>query len=328
MKILVTGAAGFIGAHLCRSLLEEGHRVVGIDNLNPYYDPSLKAARLNYVKESENAASAFIFHEMDICNQESLNRLFAGERFDLVCHLAAQAGVRYSIDCPDTYIRSNISGFFNILECCRHYPVKHLLFASSSSVYGNNASFPYKESDCTDEPVSLYAATKKSNELMAHSYASLYGIPCTGLRFFTVYGSWSRPDMAPFLFVKALFEGEEIKLFNCGDMMRDFTYIDDVTEGIVQVLPRSPEKEGGHVPYRILNIGNSMPVKLDDFVATIERLTGITAKKALLPMQPGDVKATWADVSALKKLTGYSPSTSLERGLAAFVEWYRSYYKI
>ena len=326
MNILVTGAAGFIGAHLCRALLEEGHKVTGIDNLNAYYDPALKSARLASIREHNNA-TAFVFHKMDICEPEPMNELFADERFDLVCHLAAQAGVRYSIDRPEVYIQSNLSGFFNLLECCRRYPVKHLVFASSSSVYGNNAAIPYKESDCTDTPVSLYAATKKSNELMAYSYASLYGIPCTGLRFFTVYGPWSRPDMAPFLFAKALFAGEEIKLFNSGDMMRDFTYIDDITEGMMQVLSHFPEKESGHPPYRILNIGNSKPVKLDDFVATLERLTGIVAKKVLLPMQPGDVKATWADVSALKSLTGYAPSTSLEWGLAAFVEWYKSYYQ-
>ena len=326
MKILVTGAAGFIGFHLCKALLNEGHHVTGIDNLNPYYDPSLKTARLAHISEDDKNNS-FIFHKTDICEREQLVQLFAENRFDMVCHLAAQAGVRYSIDHPEAYMRSNIDGFFNMLECCRRYPVKHLVFASSSSIYGNNRSVPYKESNPSDEPVSLYAATKKSNELMAYSYASLYGIPCTGLRFFTVYGPWSRPDMAPFLFVKALFNGDEIRLFNNGDMERDFTYIDDVVEGILQILPACPVKEAENdAAYRILNIGNSKPVKLNDFVSTLEEITGIQAKKTLAPMQPGDVKATWADVSELQRLTGYAPSTSLKQGLAAFVEWYKSYY--
>ena len=326
MKILVTGAAGFIGSHLCIALLNEGHSVAGIDNLNPYYDPSLKTARLRHI-EAEDKGGNFVFHKIDICEKEPLERLFAEGGFDMVCHLAAQAGVRYSIDNPDAYIQSNIEGFFNLLECCRRHPAKHLIFASSSSIYGNNQSIPYKESDPADSPVSLYAATKKSNELMAYSYASLYGIPCTGLRFFTVYGAWSRPDMAPFLFAKALFDGKEITLFNHGEMERDFTYIDDVTKAIHGILPLPPVKEDGNgAAYRILNIGNSKPVNLNNFVNTLEDITGIKAKKNLAPMQPGDVKATWADVSALQRLTGYAPSTSIKEGLSVFVEWYKNYY--
>ena len=326
MKILVTGAAGFIGYHLCRALLNEGHTVTGLDNLNPYYDPSLKMARLNRLEEDDNSGQ-FIFHKTDIREKELLKKLFAEGGFDIVCHLAAQAGVRYSIDHPEAYMQSNIEGFFNILECCRHHPVKHLVFASSSSIYGNNSSIPYKESDPSDCPVSLYAATKKSNELMAYSYASLYGLPCTGLRFFTVYGPWSRPDMAPFLFAKALFEGGEICLFNHGEMERDFTYIDDVIEGVLQILPNYPEKGAeDNTAYRILNIGNSKPVKLNEFVNVLEEIAGIEAKKTYAPMQPGDVKTTWADVSALQRLTGYAPSTSIKQGLSAFVEWYRDYY--
>lgn len=325
MKILVTGAAGFIGAALSRALIQEGHQLIGIDNLNSYYDPSLKEARLHLLTSiKEYEAEAFIFNKIDICDKEKLTRLFEKEHFDIVCHLAAQAGVRYSIEHPETYIQSNLVGFFNILECCRQYPVKHLIYASSSSVYGNNKSMPYRESDKTDSPVSLYAATKKSNEMMAYSYAALYKIPVTGLRFFTVYGPWGRPDMAPFLFAKALFEGTLIKLFNYGDLMRDFTYIDDIVRGIVQILPIPPsEKEE---KYRILNIGNSEPIQLKEFISTLEQITHITAKKEMLPMQPGDVKATWADTSALKKLTGYSPSTSLKQGLTNFIEWYKKYY--
>ncbi|MDD6210940.1 MAG: NAD-dependent epimerase/dehydratase family protein [Bacteroidales bacterium] len=328
MKILVTGAAGFIGAHLSLALMKEGHQVVGIDNLNSYYDPSLKNARLaSLFSFQEKVGKSFRFEKIDICNAVALSRLFADEQFELVCHLAAQAGVRYSIEHPEAYVQSNLVGFSNVMECCRRFSIKHFLFASSSSVYGNNQSIPYKESDRTDAPVSLYAATKKSNELMAHSYASLYELPTTGLRFFTVYGPWGRPDMAPFLFTKALFEGKSIKLFNHGDLMRDFTYIDDIIEGVVRILRIPPEKgDNNGLPFRILNIGNATPVQLDKFVSTLEQLTGITAKKEFLPMQPGDVDATWADVSALKALTDYSPSTSLEQGLSAFITWYKKYY--
>ena len=326
MKILVTGAAGFIGSHLCGALLKQGHSVTGIDNLNAYYDPALKTARLKHIKDS-NPNGRFVFHKTDICEKELLEQLFTESGFETVYHLAAQAGVRYSIDHPEAYIQSNITGFFNLLECCRRYPVRHLIFASSSSIYGNNSSIPYKENDTSDQPVSLYAATKKSNELMAYSYASLYGIPCTGLRFFTVYGAWSRPDMAPFLFLKAIFDGEEISLFNYGDMERDFTYIDDVIEGMLQILPIPPVKGAeNNATYRVLNIGNSNPIKLNDFVSVLEEVAGIKAKKSLAPMQPGDVKATWADVSALQHLTGYTPATPIKKGLSVFVEWYKSYY--
>ena len=325
MKILVTGAAGFIGATLSRELIREGHQIIGVDNFNTYYDPSLKEARLEFLKSiAEYKSETFTLKKIDICDKEKLSQLFENEHFDIVCHLAAQAGVRYSIEHPETYIQSNIIGFFNILESCRKYPVKHLVYASSSSVYGNNKTMPYRESDKTDSPVSLYAATKKSNEMMAYSYASLYKIPVTGLRFFTVYGPWGRPDMAPFLFLKAFFEGKPIKLFNHGDLMRDFTYIDDIVQGIIQILPIPPsEKEENS---RILNIGNSKPIQLKEFISTLEQITHITAKKEMLPMQPGDVKATWADTSALTKLTGYTPSTTLKQGLTNFVEWYKKYY--
>ncbi len=333
MKILVTGCAGFIGFHLTRRLLGEGHSVVGVDNLNDYYPPELKAARLRELgmdmrnaKYNAPAVSGnFTFISADIEDADLYGLHLDARKFDLVCHLAAQAGVRYSIDNPAQYVSSNLVGFFNILEYCRHNPVKRLVYASSSSVYGNNDSIPYRESYCTDKPRSFYGATKKANEAMAFSYSSLYGIEAVGLRFFTVYGPWGRPDMAPFLFTRAVLEGRPIDVFNNGEMMRDFTYVDDIVEGVCRVLldqPRNlaPEK------HRIYNIGNSQPVGLGDFIATIERLAGRSAEKRYLPMQPGDVVRTWADTTRLREDYGYAPSTPLETGLGAFVEWYRKYY--
>lgn len=329
MKILVTGSAGFIGLHLTERLLAEGHEVVGIDNLNDYYDTALKHARLERLGIGSDLApqsrlyEKFRFRRLDVEDGEGLDRLFGAEGFDAVCHLAAQAGVRYSIENPGQYVSTNLAGFFNILECCRHHPVGHLVFASSSSVYGKNAKVPYSEEDKTDAPVSLYAATKKSNELMAHSYSELYGIRATGLRFFTVYGPWGRPDMAPFLFTSAVLEGRPIRVFNGGDMQRDFTYIDDIAEGTARVLT-APAPEGPR--FRVYNIGNASPVKLGDFIALVEKFTGRTARREYLPMQPGDVKTTWADVSRLQRDYGYAPSTPLEKGLAAFVAWYKEFY--
>ncbi len=337
MKILMTGCAGFIGFHLTKRLLHAGHEIVGIDNLNDYYDTALKQARLNALTETdgrmEDAASetpiegGFRFVRLDVCDREKLEALFAAERFDAVCHLAAQAGVRYSIDHPEQYVSTNLVGFFHLLECCRRYPVKHLVFASSSSVYGKNARVPYREDDKTDAPVSLYAATKKSTELMAHSYAELYGIRATGLRFFTVYGPWGRPDMAPFLFTRAILEGTPIRVFNGGDLARDFTYIDDIAEGTARVLTAEPAGGMAAAPlFRIYNIGNSEPVRLEEFIAAIERIAGRKAERISLPMQPGDVRITWADVTRLRNDYGYAPCTPLETGLARFVDWYRNFY--
>ena len=337
MKILVTGCAGFIGFHLVRRLLAGGHTVVGADNLNDYYSPELKAARLRglgidtykleYNVPATSAAGDFTFILADIEDGELYGQHLNGMRFDLVCHLAAQAGVRYSIDNPAQYISSNIVGFFNMLEYCRHNPVRRLVFASSSSVYGNNDSVPYHEGDRTDEPRSLYGATKKANEVMAYSYSSLYGIEAVGLRFFTAYGPWGRPDMAPFLFTKAVIDGAPIDVFNGGDMMRDFTYIDDIVEGICRVLLDEPKGGKQHEAFRIYNIGNSRPVGLNDFIAVVEGAAGRKAERNSLPMQPGDVLHTWADTSRLQEDYGYAPSTPLETGLRAFVEWYREYYK-
>ena len=329
MKILLTGSAGFIGLHLSERLLSEGHEVVGIDNLNDYYDTALKYARLERLGIGGDLApqsrlhERFRFYRIDVEDAERLDRLFGDEGFDAVCHLAAQAGVRYSIENPGQYVSTNLVGFFNLLESCRRHPVGHLVFASSSSVYGKNTKVPYSEDDKTDAPVSLYAATKKSNELLAHSYSELYGIRATGLRFFTVYGPWGRPDMAPFLFTGAVLEDRPIRVFNGGDMLRDFTYIDDIAEGTARVLTAPAPDE---TRFRIYNIGNARPVKLADFIAAIERLTGKTARKEYLPMQPGDVKTTWADVSRLQRDYGYAPSTPLEQGLEAFVGWYREFY--
>ena len=322
MKILVTGAAGFIGSKLMFTLAQRGDEVVGIDNMNDYYDVRLKEGRIAEFCTGERKR----FLKMDIADKEALDALFAAEGFDAVVNLAAQAGVRYSITNPYAYLQSNLVGFLNILEACRNYPVKHLVFASSSSVYGLNAKVPYSEDDKVDNPVSLYAASKKSTELMAHAYAKLYGIPCTGLRFFTVYGPWGRPDMAPMLFASAITNGEPIKVFNGGDMIRDFTYIDDIVEGTVRTLDHVPAGVDcpNGVPYRIYNIGCSDPVKLMDFISEIELAVGRPAEKVFLPMQAGDVYQTNADTSRLEAEVGYKPRVRLHEGIAAFIEWYRS----
>jgi UDP-glucuronate 4-epimerase len=334
MNLLVTGAAGFLGYATAAALLKRGDTVHGVDNFSPYYDVRLKEARLERLK----AHPKFSFTRLDIAEREKLAQLFSSNSFDAVVHLAAQAGVRYSIDHPHAYGDANLSGFLNILEGCRHAKVKHLVYASSSSVYGANAKTPFAEDDNVDHPISLYAATKKANELMAHSYAHLYGLPCTGLRFFTVYGPWGRPDMAYFKFTKGILAGEPIPVFNRGDMSRDFTYVDDVVEGILKVVdrpaapdpdfdPRAPAPSTSRAPYRVFNIGNSSPVDLMRFIQTLEKCLGRKAKLELLPMQPGDVPATVADVSKLQRAVGYRPSTPIEVGIARFVEWYRSYYK-
>jgi len=333
MKILVTGAAGFIGMHVVQRLAARGDRVVGIDNLNAYYDPSLKRARLAQLAPLE----AFRFVPLDVVDGPALDALFASERFDAVVHLAAQAGVRYSIENPLAYGESNLAGFLNVLEACRHHPVRHLVYASSSSVYGGNAKMPFSEGDSVDHPVSLYAATKKANELMAHTYSHLYGIPTTGLRFFTVYGPWGRPDMAYFSFTRDMLDGTPIAVFNDGKMMRDFTYIDDIVDGVVAVLdkpatadpdfePLAPNPGSSRAPYRVFNIGNQDQVALGEFIATLERALGVAAIKVFKPMQPGDVVATHADVSALAAWTGVSPKTPLSAGIGRFVEWFKRYY--
>jgi UDP-glucuronate 4-epimerase len=336
-KILVTGAAGFIGFHLVRRLLESGHKIYGIDNLNAYYDVRLKLDRLkelgvdvqdeNFLRQKEVDSERygdFKFLQLDLTDEHRLDVLFEKEKFDVVVNLAAQAGVRYSIDNPKVYVQSNVVGFINILEACRQNNIKHLIYASSSSVYGNRDEVPFSEHDRVDHPISLYAATKKSNELMAHVYSQLYGLPTTGLRFFTVYGPWGRPDMAPFLFTKALFEGKPIKVFNNGDLRRDFTYIDDIIQGVTGII----DKEVAESDYRVFNIGNNHPEKLMDFIQFIEQFSGKKAVLNLLPMQAGDVYQTYADIDLLNKYTGYKPATSLEDGLAKFVEWYKHYYKI
>ncbi len=335
MSILVTGAAGFIGFHLSRRLLAEGVTVVGLDNLNDYYDVKLKKDRLAILSTSEN----FTFVNLDLVDSRGMAELFKENSFQQVVNLAAQAGVRYSLENPKAYIDSNLSGFLNILEGCRHNRVKHLVYASSSSVYGLNTRMPFSVHDNVDHPLSLYAASKKANELMAHSYSHLYRIAVTGLRFFTVYGPWGRPDMALFLFTKAILRGEPIKVFNQGRMERDFTYIDDIVEGIVRLLPTlpqanpdwdgaAPDPGSSPAPYRLYNIGNHSPVKLLDFIAMIEKSLGRKARKELLPMQPGDVPATYADVEDLSRAVGFSPATPLEQGIEEFVRWYRSYYKV
>lgn len=325
-RILVTGAAGFIGFFLAERLLQEGHEVQGLDNINDYYDVRLKETRLNILKQHP----AFSFEKASLEDNETLSQVFARFEPDYVVNLAAQAGVRYSLQNPRAYIDSNLVGFGNILECCRHYPVKHLIYASSSSVYGANSKIPFSTSDNVDHPLSLYAATKKANELMAHTYAHLYNIPCTGLRFFTVYGPWGRPDMALFSFTKAILAGKAIDVFNNGDMKRDFTYIDDIIEGIIRLIPRSPspESSGSSAPYKIYNIGNNQPVQLLDMIATLEKALGKTAVKNLLPMQPGDVPVTYADIEDLARDTGFRPSTPLATGIGRFVEWYKSFYSI
>ena len=321
-KILVTGGAGFIGFHLTKRLLDLNYEVMAIDNLNDYYDVKLKEERLRILEKN----SSFSFRKIDISNKEELENIFKENNFDIVINLAAQAGVRYSIDHPDSYIVSNIIGFYNILECCRNYPVKHLLFASSSSVYGKNKKVPYSTDDKVDQPVSLYAATKKSDELLAYAYSNLYDIKVTGLRFFTVYGPYGRPDMAYFSFTKNIIDDKEIKVFNNGDMYRDFTYIDDIVEGIIELLDKAPLKDENGVSYKIYNIGNNHPVKISKFIEILEKEIGKEAKKVYLPMQPGDVYQTYADITDLTKETGFVPKTSLEEGLNKFVNWYKEFY--
>ncbi|EKO3944721.1 NAD-dependent epimerase [Vibrio fluvialis] len=334
MKYLVTGAAGFIGSAVIERLCAEGHDVVGIDNLNDYYDVALKDARLGRA-----AHERFSFLEMDIADREAIADLFAAEQFDKVIHLAAQAGVRYSIDNPMSYADSNLVGHLTILEGCRHHKIKHLVYASSSSVYGLNRKTPFNTSDSVDHPISLYAATKKSNELMAHTYSHLYGVPTTGLRFFTVYGPWGRPDMALFKFTKAIINGDAIDVYNNGDMMRDFTYIDDIVEGILRIKDVVPEPnaewsvEAGSpatssAPYRVYNIGHGSPVKLMDYIKALESALGIEAKKNMLPMQPGDVYVTYADTQDLFNATQYKPQMGVEQGVANFVKWYKEFYSV
>ncbi len=332
-KILVTGAAGFIGFHLARRLLADGHQVTGFDNLNDYYDVTLKESRLRILTDLEG----FSFVRGALEDRSAVEGLFATVDFDYIVNLGAQAGVRYSLQNPHAYIESNISGFLNIIECCRHSSVKHLVYASSSSVYGANATVPFSEHHSADHPVSLYAATKKSNELIAHTYAHLFAIPVTGLRFFTVYGPWGRPDMAYFSFTKAILEGRPINVFNHGRMQRDFTYIDDIIEGVVRVMNHipaadpswnaaTPDPATSTAPYRVYNIGNHQPVELGRFIEVLEESLGRKAIKNFLPMQPGEVLVTCADVSDLAEAVGFRPSTSIEDGIACFVEWYREYY--
>ncbi len=341
--ILITGAAGFVGFHLCKRLLDEGNDVVGIDNVNDYYDVNLKLARLAILQKYSN----FNFHKIDIADLSAMEALFSGQlktqnsklktSFDVVINLAAQAGVRYSLKNPHSYINSNIFGFTNVLECCRYNKVKHLIFASSSSIYGMNDKIPFSVSDNVDHPVSLYAASKKANELMAHTYAHLYGLPCTGLRFFTVYGPWGRPDMAYFSFTKAIMEGTPIDVFNFGKMKRDFTYIDDIVEGVVRVtnkIPqpnpewdrKNPDPGSSYAPYKLYNIGNNNPVELIKFIEILETNIGKKAQKNMLPMQQGDVPITYANVDDLMNDVGFKPSTALENGIQRFVEWYKDYY--
>jgi len=335
MKVLVTGAAGFIGMHVARRLLERGIEVVGIDNLNDYYDPTLKQARLATLE----GTPGFSFHRLDLADRPGIAALFEAQRFERVCHLAAQAGVRYSLRNPHAYADSNLVGFVNVLEGCRHSGVRHLVYASSSSVYGGNRKMPFAEHDPVDHPVSLYAATKKANELMAHTYSHLFGLPTTGLRFFTVYGPWGRPDMAAFLFADAILAGRPIDVFNHGDLRRDFTYIDDIAEGVVRVLdrlpvaddpgfdPLRPDPSRSAAPYRVFNIGNSDPIPLLEFIAAMEAALGVTAIRRMLPMQQGDVPATEADTAALREWVGFAPHTDVRDGVRRFVDWYRAYYR-
>lgn len=319
---MVTGAAGFIGFFLSMEILKKGAKVIGFDNLNDYYDVSLKEHRLNKLKAFDN----FTFIKGDLSDKEAVFDIFKECKPDIVVNLAAQAGVRYSIENPDAYIQSNIVGFFNILEACRHYPVQHLLYASSSSVYGGNKKVPFSTDDKVDNPVSLYAATKKSNELMAYSYSKLYNIPSTGLRFFTVYGPMGRPDMAAFLFANAIMQDKPIKVFNNGDMKRDFTYVDDIVKGIMNILPNPPKEDEHGVNYKVYNIGNNSPEDLMTFIGVLEKALGKEAKKEFLPMQPGDVPQTYADVSELMKDFDFKPNTSIEEGLGKFAEWFKEYY--
>lgn len=337
MKILVTGTAGFIGYHLAKRLLERGDEVVGIDSINDYYDVRLKYARLSEtgIAESEieygkavqsTEYPSYRFIKLQLEDRDALQKLFAEEHFDAVMNLAAQAGVRYSLENPYAYIESNVVGFVNLLECARHNPVRHFVYASSSSVYGGNTKTPFSEDDRVDNPVSLYAATKKSNELMANVYSKLYGIPTTGLRFFTVYGPWGRPDMAPILFTKAIVAGEPIKVFNNGNLSRDFTYIDDIIEGVVRVIDKAPAATDEHpVPTEVYNIGCGHPMQLMDFIRTLEKSLGKKAEMNMMPMQKGDVYTTYADTTKLERDFGYKPHVTLEEGIARFVEWYESY---
>jgi len=333
-NVLVTGAAGFIGFHLAHRLLENGCRVVGLDIMNDYYDVNLKKARLALLTSN----SRFAFHQQDLADLKGMEKLFDAESFDVVVNLAAQAGVRYSLTNPHAYVSSNLVGFVNLLECCRHKKVRHLVFASSSSVYGANTRMPFSVHHNVDHPVSLYAASKKANELMAHSYSHLYDLPCTGLRFFTVYGPWGRPDMALFLFTRAILADKPIQVFNHGKMQRDFTYIDDIVEGVIRIMERipvpdpawqgdSPDPGSSYTRYRIYNIGNNHPVSLTDFIAAIEKALGKKAKKEFLPMQPGDVPDTYADIDDLIRDAGFKPATPLEEGIARFIKWYREYYQ-
>ena len=350
MKILVTGAAGFIGFYVCKGLLNRGDIVVGLDNINTYYDVSLKYGRLSalgiqqeyvdwYKFVQSNVYEQFRFIRMNLEDKQAMRMLFANEHFDKVVNLAAQAGVRYSIENPYAYVESNIDGFLNVLEGCRHYQVKHLVYASSSSVYGLNGKVPFSEKDSIAHPISLYAATKKSNELMAHTYSHLYGVPSTGLRFFTDYGPWGRPDMSPFLFADAMLHGRPIKVFNNGDMLRDFTYIDDIVEGVLRVIDhipaptpdwsaQAPDPSSSAAPYKIYNIGNSHPVKLMDFIHAIEEAIARPAEKIYLPMQPGDVYQTNADTSALQSELGFKPDKPIKEGVRETIDWYRSFYQL
>ena len=349
MKILVTGTAGFIGYHLAKRLLERGDEVIGLDCINDYYDIRVKHGRLEdtgIIKDpaynelvSSSKYDNYKFIKLGLEDKENLDKFFAQEKFDRVCNLAAQAGVRYSLENPQAYIDANIVGFTNILEACRHNEVEHLAYASSSSVYGLNETMPFSTSHNVDHPVSLYAASKKSNELMSHCYSHLFGLPTTGLRFFTVYGPWGRPDMALFLFTKAILENKPIDVFNYGEMKRDFTYVDDIVEGVVRVIDNppkgrsdwsgaTPDPSCSKAPYKIYNIGNSSPVKLMDFVAAIETAIGKTAEKNMMPLQPGDVPATWADVTDLQEDLDYKPNTSIEHGVAQFIKWYREFYRV
>ncbi|MCH8517775.1 MAG: NAD-dependent epimerase [Cyclobacteriaceae bacterium] len=353
MNILITGVAGFVGHHVMIRLLQCGYNIVGLDQINDYYDSLLKLNRLTVqgldmqkisnekvrVSSSSNSDIKYTFYRSDLEDVHFTNKIFTDNHFDAVIHLAAQAGVRYSIDNPRAYIQSNIAGFMNILEGCRDYKVKHLIYASSSSVYGANKEMPFSTNHAVDHPVSLYAATKKANELMAHTYSHLYGVPTTGLRFFTVYGPWGRPDMAYFSFTKDILEGRPIKVFNEGQMSRDFTYIDDIVESIVRLIPLAPSPNpdwdtdhptpaSSYAPYRVLNIGNNSPVNLMEFIGEIESALGMEAEKIMMPMQPGDVPTTWADTSELIKLIGFTPKTPLKEGVQKFVAWYRSYYNV
>lgn len=330
-NVCVTGAAGFIGFHLCRRLLDIGWRVTGIDSLNDYYDVQLKRDRLQLLVSTQQ----FNFCQLDICDDRALHELYSRETFEYTVHLAAQAGVRYSLENPGAYTRNNVDGFVNVLECCRSTGTKHLVYASSSSVYGFNAKVPFSVRDSVDHPVSIYAATKRANELMAHVYSHLYSLPTTGIRFFTVYGPWGRPDMAPFLFTKAILEGKPIKLFNNGHLKRDFTFIDDIIDGLVSIIEKIPAAEDlrsmsrpdrSWAPYRIYNLGNHNPVDLERFIELLEGYTDRKATRICVPMQPGDVPITYADVSELGEAIGFSPHTSLEDGLREFVAWYRDYY--